>query len=133
VPLGQPGRESYVADLRDASARVAAGAGVADWDLVYQSRSGPPSVPWLEPDVGAHLEKLHGDGVEAVALVPIGFVSAHMEVAYDLDFECAELAARLGMSIARADTADTDPRFAGMAVDLLTEEPTPCGAGCCRS
>ena len=147
VPLAQPGRQTYVAELNDVAELVAEGR---TWELVYQSRSGPPSVPWLEPDVLEHLEKLHGEGVAAAVISPIGFVSDHMEVRYDLDVEAAALAKRLGLRIERAATADSHPRFAAMVRELLLErEPGPgeavrpalgrlgprpdtCAATCCR-
>jgi ferrochelatase len=120
-------------------------------ELVYCSRSGPPSMPWLEPDVNDHLEALHQAGVRAVVLVPIGFVSDHMEVIYDLDTEALETAEKLGMAAERAATAGVDPRFVAMVRDLIVERaaaergeeperqllgPVPaawevCAAGCC--
>jgi ferrochelatase len=90
-------------------------------ELVYCSRSGPPQVPWLEPDVNDHLEKLAADGAGAVVLVPVGFVSDHMEVVYDLDTEALATAERLGLPARRAATAGTDPRFVRMVLDLLVE------------
>jgi ferrochelatase len=90
-------------------------------DLVFCSRSGPPQMPWLEPDVNDHLEKLAGDGVRSVVLVPIGFVSDHMEVVYDLDTEALATAERLGLDAVRAATSGTDPRFVAMVRDLLVE------------
>ncbi|MBE1537794.1 ferrochelatase [Actinomadura algeriensis] len=122
VPLAQPNREKYVAELEEAARRVAAKAAPGrPWDLVYQSRSGPPSQPWLEPQITDHLDALHGAGVRAVAAVPIGFVSDHMEVKFDLDVEAADRAAELGMAFARAATPGSDPRFAALARELLTE------------
>ncbi|MFE9103021.1 ferrochelatase [Actinomadura geliboluensis] len=124
VPLSQPNRELYVAELERVSRTVADRAAPgAPWDLVYQSRSGPPSQPWLEPQITDHLGKLHGEGVRAVAVVPVGFVSDHMEVKYDLDVEAADLAAELGVAFARAATPGTDPRFAALPRDLLGETP----------
>jgi protoporphyrin/coproporphyrin ferrochelatase len=122
VPIAQPGREAYVAELTDLAELVAEGRRHA---LVYQSRSGPPSVPWLEPDVLDHLEKLHAEGTRAAVIAPIGFVSDHMEVKYDLDVEAAELAARLGLRVERAATAGTHPRFVAMVRELLLERETP--------
>jgi len=90
-------------------------------DLVYCSRSGAPHVPWLEPDINDHLEQLHAAGTPAVVMVPIGFVSDHMEVAYDLDTEAMATAERLGMPVARAATAGVDPRFVAVVRDLLLE------------
>ncbi len=90
-------------------------------ELVYCSRSGPPHVPWLEPDVNDRMERLSKDGVEAVVVVPIGFVSDHMEVIYDLDTEAAATAEKLGMEFARASTAGVDPRFVALVRDLIVE------------
>ena len=91
------------------------------WDLVYCSRSGPPSQPWLEPDVNDHLRALAADGVRDVVVVPIGFISDHMEVIFDLDTEAAATAAELGMQFARAATAGDHPAFVGGLVDLMVE------------
>lgn len=122
VPVSQPNQELYVAELEQAARTVAGRAAPgAPWDLVYQSRSGPPGQPWLEPQITDHLENLQGKGVRAVAVVPIGFVSDHMEVKYDLDVEAAERAAELGLAFARAATPGTDPRFAALPRDLLGE------------
>jgi protoporphyrin/coproporphyrin ferrochelatase len=90
-------------------------------DLVYCSRSGPPQTPWLEPDVNDHLEELAAAGAPGVAVVPIGFVSDHMEVIYDLDTEAAATAERLALPMARAATPGTDPRFVTMLRDLVIE------------
>ncbi|WP_455358832.1 ferrochelatase [Streptomyces sp. SYSU K21746] len=91
------------------------------WQLVYQSRSGAAHIPWLEPDICDHLEALHGAGAPAVVMVPIGFVSDHMEVLYDLDTEATAKAAELGLPVARSATVGADPRFAGAVRDLLLE------------
>jgi len=90
-------------------------------DLVYCSRSGPPQVPWLEPDVNDHLEALAADGAPGVAVVPIGFVSDHMEVIYDLDTEAAKTAEKLRLPMARAATPGTDQKFVTMLRDLVVE------------
>ena len=91
------------------------------FSLVFCSRSGPPQVPWLEPDVNDHLRLLHKREVSGAVIVPIGFVSDHMEVIYDLDTEALATAADLGMPCVRAATAGVDPRFVGMVRDLLLE------------
>ncbi|MFE5769133.1 ferrochelatase [Streptomyces sp. NPDC056485] len=91
------------------------------WELVYQSRSGAPHIPWLEPDICDHLESLHGAGAPAVVMVPIGFVSDHMEVLYDLDTEATAKAAELGLPIARSATVGADPRFAAAVRELVLE------------
>jgi ferrochelatase len=93
----------------------------ATWDLVFCSRSGPPSVPWLEPDVNDHLRALRAAGTAAVVLAPIGFVSDHMEVVFDLDTEAAETADELGLPMARAATAGTHPAFVAMVRELVLE------------
>ncbi|WP_181310728.1 ferrochelatase [Nocardioides campestrisoli] len=90
-------------------------------ELVYCSRSGAPHVPWLEPDVNDHLEALAARGVKAVVMIPIGFVSDHMEVIYDLDTEAMATAERLGLRAVRAATPGVDPRFVAMVRDLLVE------------
>ncbi|MGV9314140.1 ferrochelatase [Streptomyces sp. NPDC003691] len=107
------------------------------WELVYQSRSGAPHIPWLEPDICDHLEELHGAGAPAAVMVPIGFVSDHMEVLYDLDTEAAAKAAELGLPVRRSATVGADPRFAAAVRELVLEraaaergEPVrPCALG----
>ncbi|WP_328552974.1 ferrochelatase [Streptomyces sp. NBC_00358] len=91
------------------------------WELVYQSRSGAPHIPWLEPDICDHLEALHGAGVTASVMVPIGFVSDHMEVLYDLDTEARAKAEALGLPVRRSATVGSDPRFAAGVRDLVLE------------
>ncbi|MGW2220930.1 ferrochelatase [Nonomuraea sp. NPDC001684] len=99
------------------------------WHLVWQSRSGPPQVPWLEPDVCDFLRKTDAG---SVVLVPIGFVSDHMEVVYDLDTEARQVAAELGLPMERAATAGTHPAFVRMVRELMDEpEPVACPLTCC--
>ena len=93
----------------------------AEYDLVWQSRSGPPHVPWLEPDISDHLRSIAGDGVTAVVVAPTGFVSDHIEVRWDLDEEARETAGELGLAFARAATAGTHPAFVAGLVDLVVE------------
>jgi ferrochelatase len=116
----------YVAQLREA-ARLIASAGASDlaWDLVYQSRSGSPRTPWLGPDVGDHLRALAAGGTTDVVVVPVGFVSDHLEVRWDLDVEAAEVAAGLGMGFARTVTPGTDPRLVEMVRELVAERMNP--------
>lgn len=111
----------YSRQVHTASRLVADALGVEEFDVVWQSRSGPPSVPWLEPDVCDHLDDLRRDGVGSVVVCPIGFVSDHLEVVWDLDNEAKAKADELGMGFARAATAGTDPRFPRMIVELATE------------
>ena len=107
---------------------VAAAAGYLDYDHVWQSRSGPPQVPWLEPDVGDHLEALQRAGTSAVIVCPVGFVADHIEVVWDLDNELAEQAAQAGIAFARASTPNAQTRFAQLAIDLLDEMRTDAPA-----
>jgi ferrochelatase len=104
-----------------ASRLVATAAGYKDYDQVWQSRSGPPQVPWLEPDIADHLTTLAEAGTKAVIVCPIGFVADHIEVVWDLDHELARQAAELGIAFARAATPNADVRFARLAADLIDE------------
>jgi ferrochelatase len=115
------GPSLYPRQVRYSSGLIAAAAGYSDYDVVWQSRSGPPQVPWLEPDVGDHLVALAESGVRAVIACPVGFVSDHIEVIWDLDSELAEQAEALGVALARATTPNAQPRFARLALDLLDE------------
>ncbi|MBK1782911.1 ferrochelatase [Prauserella cavernicola] len=115
------GGNRYSRQVAEAARLVAAEAGVGEFDVVWQSRSGPPRVPWLEPDIVDHLDTVHAQGVTSVVVCPIGFVSDHLEVIWDLDNEAAERAGELGMGFARAATPNADPRFAELVVELVTE------------
>jgi protoporphyrin/coproporphyrin ferrochelatase len=146
------GGHLYSQQIGEAARLVAADVGLTDYDVVWQSRSGPPRVPWLEPDILDHLDALHGKGVPAVVLCPIGFVSDHLEVVWDLDTEAAEKAESLGMGFARAVAPSGDPRFAQLVVELVrehlaasparklsafpvagcTRNGAPCAVGCCE-
>jgi len=151
-----PDGGAYERQHRDVARLVTAGVAAAtgrdpSYDLVFCSRSGPPQQPWLEPDVNDHLVALHAAGAPGVVLVPIGFVSDHMEVKYDLDTEAMATAARLGLPCVRAATVGTDPRFVAAIRELVLERaavvrgeavPRPalgalgpshdvCPAGCC--
>jgi ferrochelatase len=140
----------YVAQQRETARLVAEtirGAG-AEFDVVWQSRSGPPQVPWLEPDINDHLRSLAAEGVRAVVVSPTGFVSDHLEVLWDLDTEAAHTATELGLHFARAATAGTHPAFVACIRELVQErlsgaEPSSlgtlglcgidCPVGCCPS
>jgi ferrochelatase len=111
----------YVAQLTEASRLVAVEAGAEKWQLVYQSRSGPPTQPWLEPDVCDAIRGLHAAGTRKLVIAPIGFISDHMEVLYDLDTEAADLCRELGIEMVRARTVGTDPAFVAMVRDLIAE------------
>ncbi|MDX6226391.1 MAG: protoporphyrin/coproporphyrin ferrochelatase [Frankiales bacterium] len=119
-----PRGNGYVDQLAVAASLVADAVGHSDYDLAWCSRSGSPQTPWLEPDIGDHLGALAHRGVKDVVLVPIGFVSDHMEVVYDLDVEAADRAAALGITMRRASTAGTHPRFIQMIGELVAERTT---------
>jgi ferrochelatase len=115
------GTDLYARQVAYASRLVATEAGFADYDQVWQSRSGPPRVPWLEPDAAEHLSGLADGGTRAVVVCPIGFVADHIEVVWDLDNELRALAADRGVAFARAATPNADRRFARLAIDLIDE------------
>ncbi|HEY3393262.1 MAG TPA: ferrochelatase [Lacipirellulaceae bacterium] len=133
VPLAMAQASQYEEQLREACRLVAEGihdslslregAGVREpWHLVYQSRSGSPRQPWLEPDVGDFIEQQHGhSALKDVVVAPIGFISDHMEVLYDLDTELAQRCERLGINMVRAATVGTHPRFVQMIRELVIE------------
>ncbi len=135
IPISMASTSDYESQLRHVGGHVAAALGLDEWDLVFQSRSGPPQVPWLGPDIVDHLETLATGGVDAVVVAPIGFVSDHMEVQFDLDTQAAEAAERLGMTMVRAPTVGTHPTFVSGLVDLiemhLAGGGDACAAGCC--
>ncbi len=145
------GGQRYSRQVAEAARLVAASVGVREYDVVWQSRSGPPAIPWLEPDIVDHLEALHASGAPGIVVCPVGFVSDHLEVVWDLDTEAAERAAELGMAFTRTATPSADPRFAELVVELVREQldgvparklsefaadvctvnGEPCAADCC--
>lgn len=137
IPLEMARTSKYVSQLEETARLVAAGAGVDHYNLVWQSRSGPPQQPWLEPDILAALEETRARGADSVIVAPIGFISDHMEVLYDLDYEARQRADELGLRMVRAATASTHPLFLDMIVDLVHERQSgaataePCLAECC--
>ena len=146
IPLSMASTSDYEVQLREASRLVAERVGGQEWDLVFQSRSGPPTQPWLEPDIVDHLTALHGDVCDAVVVVPIGFTSDHLEVRFDLDTQAKARADELGLPMARAATVGTDPAFVTMIRELVSEvldpeaprrrlsdlpDPGWCSATCC--
>ncbi len=119
-----PDGGAYVEALRAAAAEITRRVGGEhEWELVFQSRSGPPQVPWLEPDVGDRLAGLHAEGVREAVMVPVGFTSDHVEVLYDLDLQAQERVRDElpGMTVTRAPTVGTDPEFVTMLRDLVVE------------
>ncbi|MFL6142672.1 MAG: ferrochelatase [Labedaea sp.] len=147
----EEGGHRYSRQVAEAARLVAAEVGVSDYDVVWQSRSGPARIPWLEPDFVDHMEALHDKGVRNVVACPVGFVSDHLEVVWDLDTEAAQRAQELGMGFGRAATPGQDPRFAELVVELVREHTesvsprklsdfpaagrtvngAPCAPGCC--
>ena len=125
IPMSMATGCGYQVQLQETCRLVAAEAGVGDTALVYQSRSGPPGQPWLEPDILAHLDTLRPRGVTDVVVCPVGFVSDHMEVLFDLDVEAKDKAAALGLGFQRAPSAGNHPRFVSMVADLVAERLDP--------
>jgi ferrochelatase len=136
IPMSMAESSPYVRQLKEASQRVATACGVSNWTLIYQSRSGPPSQPWLAPDICDYLREQHAAGVRSVIICPIGFISDHMEVLYDLDTEARALCDQLGLKMVRAGTAGSHPKIVGMLRDMVLNAATSpvlgyCEAGCC--
>lgn len=147
VPLSMARTSDYQAQLAESCRLIAEGVGRSDWDLVFQSRSGPPSMPWLEPDICDAIADVGATGsADGVVVIPVGFVSDHMEVIQDLDTDAAAAAGQAGLPFSRAATVGVDPRFAALVTDLVLERsgviesqalgslpprPPECAADCC--
>ena len=126
IPDSMANNCRYEEQLRETVRLTAELVGQENWELVFQSRSGPPTQPWLAPDVCDRIEELSADGnLKAVVLHPIGFISDHMEVMYDLDHEAKDLCIEKGIEYRRAATASSDPRFVQMICQLIIERTTP--------
>jgi ferrochelatase len=149
IPKVMADNSRYEEQLREACRLVCEAASHGPWELVFQSRSGPPHQPWLEPDVCDRIEQLATEEtIRQVVVQPIGFISDHMEVLYDLDEEAASTCKALGIQMARAATVGTHPKFVAMIVDLIEERLRPgterpalgsygpshdlCPVDCCR-
>lgn len=124
VPMAMARGSAYETQLRESCRLVAEAAGTEHYRLAYQSRSGSPLTPWLEPDVLDELDTLHSAGRDDVIVVPIGFISDHMEVLFDLDEEAVERATEHGMTLVRAGTVGTHPDFVAMIRELIVERMT---------
>ena len=148
IPMAMAQACDYEAQLKETCSLVTQELGRREWRLVYQSRSGPPSQPWLEPDILEYLRAIkERGGTGHVVISPVGFVSDHMEILFDLDTEAAELCAQLGLQMVRAKTVGTHPRFIRMIRELICERmdenprkaalgvlgprPDVCAADCC--
>ncbi len=148
IPSSMAEVSDYEIQLRETSRLVAETVGFSKWDLVFQSRSGPRGQPWLAPDILEHLRTLHREGVKSVLIAPLGFLSDHIEVLYDLDTEAHRLARELGLKMVRSATVGTHPAFIKMIRLLMLERlcpdqptlaigafgPSPdfCAVDCCR-
>ena len=147
LPRALAANSDYEVQLRETAGLVAFALGRPDWSLAYQSRSGPPSQPWLDPDIVDHLRALAAQGVRDAVVAPIGFTSDHMEVVYDLDLEAKSRSVEVGLNMIRAATVGTHPRFVQMIRELVEERladdterpalgtrgpaPDVCPPGCC--
>jgi len=141
IPVSMAQNCRYQTQLNETSKLVAEAVHHSQWQLAFQSRSGPPNQPWLGPDIMDVLRSLRESGTNDVVLAPIGFISEHMEVVYDLDVQAKELSEELGLNLVRAQTADSNQAFVQMIRELIVEringggiDDTPgqdCGAGCC--
>jgi len=122
IPLSMAQVSPYVGQLRESCQLVCQMLGRPAATLAYQSRSGPPTQPWLEPDICDYIRQLHsGGGLKDIVVVPIGFLSDHMEVIYDLDTEAAALCRELGVNLVRAATVGVHPAFVSMIRELILE------------
>ncbi len=121
IPTAMADTSNYVRQLEEACRLVASAVGISNWKLVYQSRSGPPTQSWLDPDICDHLRAMHATAQTNVVISPIGFISDHLEVLYDLDTEAAAVSAELGIHMERAATVGTHPHFIRMIRDLILE------------
>lgn len=121
IPMSMADNSNYVKQLKEAARLVATAVGTESWELVFQSRSGPPQQPWLEPDVCDRIEQLATEGVANVAIIPLGFVSDHMEVLFDLDTEAKDTCEKLGIGMVRVPSVGTHPLFVKMICELLRE------------
>jgi ferrochelatase len=124
VPMAMAQTSDYQKQLYESCRLVSESLGLADWQLVYQSRSGPPSQPWLEPDIGDVLRELEPGA--PVVIVPIGFISDHMEVLYDLDTQARAIAEERGLHMVRAATVGVHPKFLLMIRELILEKMDQC-------
>lgn len=125
IPTAMAATCNYEKQLREVCRLVAEKLGLQHWRLVYQSRSGSPSQPWLEPDILKHLSDMKSEGIADVVVAPVGFISDHMEVLYDLDTEAFQHCQALGLNMIRATTVGTHPAFIRMIRELILERMEP--------
>ncbi len=125
IPLSMAMNCAYEAQLQETCRLISEGLGHKNWRLVFQSRSGPPSQPWLEPDICDYLTELKEAGKEDVVIAPVGFISDHMEVLYDLDTEARALCEKINLNMFRASTVGAHPVFIKMIRELILERMSP--------
>lgn len=127
IPMSMATTSDYERQLTETSRLVAEACSIPEdrWDLVYQSRSGRPQDPWLEPDICDHIATLADGGTKELVIMPIGFLSDHMEVMFDLDEEARQACDERGMVMARAKTVGTHPKFVSMLTELIRERLDP--------
>jgi ferrochelatase len=121
LPLPMPAHSSYAEQLAESARLIAAQIDHPHWSIAYQSRSGRPTDPWLEPDIGAAIRDLAAKGSRQVIVAPIGFVSDHVEVLYDLDIEARKIAADSGMEMRRASCPNDQPTFIRMLAAVIDD------------
>jgi protoporphyrin/coproporphyrin ferrochelatase len=129
IPTAMAAGLQYEAQLLAGARKVAARAGMSDWALVYQSRSGRPQDPWLEPDICDYLRRERAAGLAAAVLCPIGFICDHIEVLWDLDHDAANVCREIGLPMSRAEAANDDPRFLDMLADVVQKAIARYGRG----
>lgn len=124
IPLSMAAVSNYEEQLNEAASLVMDAAGLQSrpFALVFQSRSGPPHIPWLEPDIVDHLTAMKESGLSSAVVVPLGFTSDHMEVLFDLDTQAAQTAAKLDIEFVRVPTVGTAPRYVAMIRELIEEQ-----------
>lgn len=127
LPAGPPSSAAYARQVAEGARLVAGRIEHNAWSVAYQSRSGPPSVPWLGPDIGDALGRLAGEGVRDVVVVPLGFVSDNIEILYDLDTEARRIARKHGLDMIRADAVNDHPLFIRLLAELVRR--TAAGPG----
>ena len=125
LPTPMAARSPYVEQLQTSARLIATQLHYAGWSLAYQSRSGRPSDPWLEPDIGKTIRKLASDGINEVIVAPIGFVCDHVEVLYDLDIDAKKLAHDLGVNMIRASCPNDHPSFVRMMAEVIQAKVRP--------
>jgi ferrochelatase len=130
IPMSMATTSRYEEELREASRLIAGRVGQVRWSLAWQSRSGPPAQPWLEPDINDYLRARPEPSLPAV-IAPVGFLSDHVEVLWDLDNEARETCGELGTPMVRAATVGTHPKFITALAELVSAPFTPCAESCC--